>query len=129
MAKLEKIVEELEGLTLPEVAELKKMLEERWGVTAAAPIMMGAMPVAGAAGGEAEAAEEKTEFDVVLEEVGAEKIKVIKAVREINPELGLREAKEVVEGAPSTVLQGAKKEDAEAAKKSLEEAGAKVTIK
>ena len=129
MAKLEKIVEELEGLTLPEVAELKKMLEERWGVTAAAPIMMGAMPVAGAAGGEAEAAEEKTEFDVVLEEVGAEKIKVIKAVREINPELGLREAKEVVEGAPSTVLQGAKKEDAEAATKSLEEAGAKVTIK
>ena len=129
MAKLEKIVEELEGLTLPEVAELKKMLEERWGVTAAAPIMMGAMPVAGAAGGDAEAVEEKTEFDVVLEEVGAEKIKVIKAVREINPELGLREAKEVVEGAPSTVLQGAKKDDAEAAKKSLEEAGAKVTIK
>ena len=86
MANLEQIVEQLEALTLPEVAELKKMLEDRWGVTAAAPVMMGAMPLGG--GAAPEAVEEQIEFDVVLEEVGAEKIKVIKAVREINPGLG-----------------------------------------
>lgn len=127
MADLDKIVEQLEKLTLPQVAELKTMLEERWGVTAAAPMVMGAMPMAGAVA--AEEVGEKTEFDVVLEDVGAEKVKVIKAVREINPELGLREAKEVVEGAPAAVLQGANKEAAEAAKKTLEDAGAKASVK
>lgn len=126
MADLEKIITQLEELTLPEVAELKSLLEDRWGVTAAAPMMMGAMPMAAAA---AEAEEEKSEFDVVLEDVGAEKIKVIKAVREINPELGLREAKEVVESAPAPVVQGVTKEEAEAAKKTLEDAGAKVAVK
>ena len=128
MADLNKIVDQLNKLTLPEVAELKKMLEELWGVTAAAPMVMGAMPMGGGAA-VAEAVEEKTEFDVVLEDVGAEKIKVIKAVREINPELGLREAKEVVEGAPAPVVHGVNKEDAAAAKKVLEEAGAKASIK
>jgi len=128
MADLETIVTQIEALTLPEVAELKSMLEERWGVTAAAPMMMGAMPMAAGAGA-VEAAEEQTEFDVVLEEVGAEKIKVIKAVREINPELGLREAKEVVESAPAPVIQAVNKDDAAAAKKVLEEAGAKVSVK
>lgn len=127
MADIEKLIEQLEELTLPQVAELKTMLEERWGVTAAAPMMVGAMPAAGAAA--AEAVEEKTEFDVVLEDVGAEKVKVIKAVREVNPELGLREAKEVVESAPAAVVQGLAKDDAEAAKKTLEDAGAKVSVK
>jgi large subunit ribosomal protein L7/L12 len=127
VSDFDKIIEQLETLTLPQVAELVKTLEERWGVSAAAPVMMGAMPMMGAPA--AEAVEEQTEFEVVLAEVGAEKIKVIKAVREVNPTLGLKEAKDVVEGAPSSILQGVNKEDAERAKKIIEEAGAKVTIK
>ena len=126
MADYEALAKELEKLSLPEVAEAVKFLEERWGVSAAAPMMMGAMP---AMGGAAEAVEEKTEFDVVLEDVGPEKIKVIKAVREVNATLGLKEAKEVVESAPATILEGATKEDAEAAQKVLEGAGAKVAVK
>jgi large subunit ribosomal protein L7/L12 len=127
MSDYEKIIEQLEKLTLPQVAELVKTLEERWGVSAAAPMMMGAMPMGAAPA--AEAVEEQTEFEVVLSDVGAEKIKVIKAVREVNPTLGLKEAKDVVESAPSSILQGVNKEDAERAKKIIEDAGAKVAIK
>jgi large subunit ribosomal protein L7/L12 len=127
MAEFEALALEVEKLSLPEAAEFVKFLEDRWGVSAAAPMMMGAMP--GMAGGAAEAAEEQTEFDVVLEDVGPEKIKVIKAVREVNGTLGLKEAKEVVESAPAAIVEGANKEDAEAAKKTLEAAGAKVSIK
>jgi large subunit ribosomal protein L7/L12 len=126
MADYEKLAEQVEKLSLPEVSEFVKFLEDRWGVTAAAPMMMGAMPGAAAP---AEAAEEQTAFDVVLEDVGPEKIKVIKAVREVNNALGLKEAKEVVESAPAPILQGANREDAEAAKKVLEEAGAKASLK
>ncbi len=126
MADLEKLVEQIEELSLPEVAELKDMLEERWGVSAAAPMMVG-MP--GAMPGAAEAEEEKTEFDVMLEDVGPEKIKVIKAVREVNKALGLKDAKEVVESAPAAILEGATKEEAEAAAKVLEDAGAKASLK
>ncbi|MFQ5459901.1 MAG: 50S ribosomal protein L7/L12 [Anaerolineae bacterium] len=125
MADYEKLAGQVEKLSLPEVAEFVKFLEERWGVSAAAPMMMGAMP--GGAG--AEAAEEKTAFDVVLEDIGPEKIKVIKAVREVNGSLGLKEAKEVVESAPAPILQGIGKDDAEAAQKTLEGAGAKASIK
>jgi len=128
MADFDKLIEQIEKLSLPEVAELVKTLEERWGVSAAAPVMMGAMPGMGA-GGAVEEEAEQTEFKVVLEDIGAEKIKVIKAVREINPSLGLREAKEVVEGAPSDILEGVNKEEAEAAKKTLEGAGAKASLK
>ena len=127
MADYEKIITEIEKLKLPEVAELVKALEERWGVSAAAPMMMGAMPAMG--GAPAEAVEEQTEFDVMLEDIGPEKIKVIKAVREVNATLGLKEAKDVVESAPAAILQGANKADAEAAKKVLEDAGAKASIK
>jgi large subunit ribosomal protein L7/L12 len=127
MADLAKIQEQLSELTLAEAAELVKSLEEAWGVSAAAPVMMGGMPMMGGEGAAVE--EEKTEFDVVLEDVGAEKIKVIKAVREVNPGLGLKEAKEVVESAPTAVLESMTKEDAESAKATLEAAGAKVAIK
>lgn len=127
MADFDSLIEEIEKLTLPEVAELVHMLEERWGVSAAAPVAVAAVGGVGAGG--AEAAEEKTEFDVVLEDIGAEKIKVIKAVREVNQSLGLREAKEVVESAPAPILEAVTKEEAEAAQKTLEEAGAKVVIK
>lgn len=126
MADLSKIKEQLDELTLVEAAELVSLLEEAWGVSAAAPVMMGAVA---AGGGEAAVAEEQTEFDLVLEDVGAQKIKVIKAVREVNPSLGLKEAKDVVESAPTSVLSGVQKEEAEAAGKTLEEAGAKVSIK
>jgi large subunit ribosomal protein L7/L12 len=125
MADYEALAAELEKLTLPEASGLVKFLEDRWGVSAAAPMMMGAMPAAAAA----EAVEEQTEFDVVLDDIGPEKIKVIKAVREVNASLGLKEAKEVVESAPAAILTGANKDDAAAAKKVLEEAGAKVSIK
>jgi len=128
MADLAKIKEQLDGLTLVEAAELVKVLEEAWGVSAAAPVMMGAMPAGGGGDAAADAAEQ-TEFALVLEDVGAQKIKVIKAVREVNPSLGLKEAKEVVEGAPTNVLEGVNREDAEAAGKKLEEAGAKVSVK
>lgn len=122
MADLEKIVEELSGLTLMEAAELTELLEEKWGVSAAAPAA-GMMAMAGAPGAAAEEAEEKTEFDVILKEVGPKKINVIKEVRAMT-NLGLREAKEVVDGAPSTILEAVSKEAAEEAKGKLEEAGA-----
>jgi len=126
MADLEKIVEDLSGLTLLEAAELTKMLEEKWGVSAAAP-MAGAMPMAGAPGA-AEEAEEQTEFDVVLKEIGPKKINVIKEVRALT-NLGLREAKEVVDGAPSTILEAVNKESAEEARAKLEEVGAVIEVK
>ena len=124
MADLNKIVEDLSSLTVLEAAELSKLLEEKWGVSAAAPIAVAAAPVAG---GDAPA-EEKTEFDVELAEAGSNKIAVIKEVRTITG-LGLKEAKDLVEGAPKPLKQGVKKEDAETMKKSLEAAGAKVELK
>ena len=124
MADLNKIVEDLSSLTVLEAAELSKMLEEKWGVSAAAPVAVAAAP---AAGGESPA-EEKSEFDVVLAESGSNKIAVIKEVRTITG-LGLKEAKDLVEGAPKPLKQGVKKDDAEAMKKSLEAAGAKVELK
>ena len=125
----EKVMEMVEQMTVLELNDLVKALEEKFGVTASAPVMMGAMPAAAGAAADAEPAEEKTEFDVVLVDAGATKINVIKAVREINPQLGLVEAKTLVESAPKAVLEAAKKEAADAAKKKLEEAGAKVELK
>ena len=125
MADLNKIVEDLSSLTVLEAAELSKLLEEKWGVSAAAPVAVAAAPAAG--GGDA-AAEEKTEFDIELTESGSNKIAVIKEVRTITG-LGLKEAKDLVEGAPKPLKQGVKKEEAEEMKKSLEAAGAKVTLK
>ena len=125
MADLNKIVEDLSSLTVLEAAELSKLLEEKWGVSAAAPVAVAAAPAVG--GGEA-AAEEKTEFDIELSESGSNKIAVIKEVRTITG-LGLKEAKDLVEGAPKPLKQGVKKEEAEEMKKSLEAAGAKVTLK
>ena len=125
MADLNKIVEDLSSLTVMEAAELSKLLEEKWGVSAAAPVAVAAAPAAGA--GEA-AAEEKTEFDIELSESGSNKIAVIKEVRTITG-LGLKEAKDLVEGAPKPLKQGVKKEEAEEMKKALEAAGAKVTLK
>lgn len=126
MADLEAIAENLSGLTVMEAAELVKMLEEKWGVSAAAPV---AVAAAGAApGAAAEAAEEKTEFDVVLKDVGGKKINVIKAVREVTS-LGLKEAKELVESAPKAVKEGVTKEEADEIKKKFEEQGATVEIK
>ena len=127
MADLEKIVESLSELTLLEAAELTKMLEEKWGVSAAAPMAMAAMPGMMAAGGEAAAAEEKTEFDVVLKEVGPKKINVIKEVRALTA-LGLKEAKEVVDNL-GTIMEAVSKEAADEAKAKLEEAGAVVELK
>jgi len=125
----EKLIESLEKMTVLELNGLVKSLEEKWGVSAAAPVAMGFAPGAGAAGGGAAAAEEeKTEFDVVLTEAGANKIQVIKAVRELTS-LGLKEAKDLVEAAPKAVKEGVSKDDAAAAKAKLEEAGAKVEIK
>ena len=126
MADLAKIVEDLSSLTVLEAAELSKMLEEKWGVSAAAPVAVAA--VAGGAGGAAEAAEEKTEFDVVLADAGAQKINVIKEVRAITG-LGLKEAKDLVEAAPKPVKEGVSKDEAEEIKKKLEAAGAKVELK
>ena len=125
MADLNKIVEDLSSLTVLEAAELSKLLEEKWGVSAAAPVAVASAPAAG--GGEA-AAEEKTEFDIELAESGSNKIAVIKEVRTITG-LGLKEAKDLVEGAPKPLKQGVKKEEAEEMKKALEAAGAKVTLK
>jgi large subunit ribosomal protein L7/L12 len=127
MADLAKIVEDLSSLTVLEAAELSKLLEEKWGVSAAAPV---AVAVAGgAAGGAAAAAEEeKTEFDVILVDAGANKINVIKEVRAITG-LGLKEAKDLVEGAPKPIKEGVNKEEAEDVKKKLEAAGAKVEVK
>ncbi len=125
MADLDKIVDDLSSLTVLEAAELSKMLEEKWGVSAAAPVAVAAAPAAGS--GDAPA-EEKSEFDVVLSEAGSNKIAVIKEVRTITG-LGLKEAKDLVEGAPKPLKQGVKKDEAEAMKKSLETAGAKVELK
>ncbi len=124
--KVQKLVDAVKELSLMEVSELVSALEETFGVTAAAPMMMGAMP-AGAAG--AAPVEEKDEFDVILKEAGSNKIAAIKAVRTLKPELGLGDAKTFVESAPKPVLEGAKKEDAQAAKKTLEEAGCVVELK
>lgn len=129
MADLEKIVEELSGLTLLEAAELKTLLEEKWGVTAASGGGMMMMAAgAGAAAAPVEEAEEQTEFNVVLSDVGPKKINVIKVIRTIT-NLGLKEAKELVESAPSTVLEAVTKEAAADAKAKLEEEGAKVDVK
>jgi large subunit ribosomal protein L7/L12 len=125
MADLAKIVEDLSNLTVLEAAELSKMLEEKWGVSAAAPV---AVAAAGGAAAPAEAAEEKTEFDVILAEAGANKINVIKEVRAITG-LGLKEAKDLVEAAPKAVKEGISKGEAEDIKKKLEDAGAKVDVK
>ena len=125
MADLNKIVEDLSSLTVLEAAELSKLLEEKWGVSAAAPLAVAAAP---ASGSEEAAAEEKTEFDIELSESGSNKIAVIKEVRTITG-LGLKEAKDLVEGAPKPLKQGVKKEEAEEMKKALEAAGAKVTLK
>ena len=125
MADLEKIAENLSELTVMEAASLVKMLEEKWGVSAAAPVAIAAGAVAGAG---AAAEEEQTEFEVVLTEVGAKKINVIKVVREVTS-LGLKEAKDLVDGAPKTVKEGVTKEEAEEAKKKFEAVGAKVELK
>jgi len=130
MADMNAIVEQLSGLTVLEVAGLVKQLEEKWGVSAAAPVTMAAAPAGGAGGGApAAAAEEKTTFDVILKEMGANKIGVIKEVRAAVPGLGLAEAKALVEGAPKTMKEGVTKEEAEEIKKKVEAAGAKVEIK
>ena len=126
MADLAKIVDDLSALTVLEAAELSKLLEEKWGVSAAAPVAMAAMPAGG--GDTGGAAEEKDEFDVVLTEAGASKINVIKEVRGITG-LGLKEAKDLVEGAPKPVKEGASKAEAEEIKGKLEAAGAKVELK
>jgi large subunit ribosomal protein L7/L12 len=123
-AKFEKLVAEIEKMSVLDLAELVKILEKKFGVSAAAPAMM----VAGGTGAAAPAAEEKDSFDVELTEGGANKINVIKVVREVT-EMGLKEAKDLVDGAPKVIKEGLKKEEAEALKKKLEEAGAKVTLK
>ena len=130
MSKLEKIVDDLSALTVLEAAELSKLLEEKWGVSAAAPVAVAAAPGAAAGGGApAEAAEEQTEFTVVLTGGGDKKINVIKEVRSVRPDLGLKEAKDLVEGAPQNVKENVSKQEAEEIKKKLEEAGASVQIK
>ncbi|MBK8210574.1 MAG: 50S ribosomal protein L7/L12 [Rhodospirillales bacterium] len=126
MANLEQLVDQLSALSVLEAAQLSKMLEEKWGVSAAAPVAMAAAPAAAAAA--AEPVEEQTEFDVVLTVVGDKKINVIKEVRAVT-NLGLKEAKDLVEAAPKTVKEGLKKEEAEQIKKKLEEAGATVEVK
>ena len=127
MANLEKLVDDLSALTVLEAAELSKLLEDKWGVSAAAPVAAAAP--AGAAAAPAEAAEEQTEFTVVLTAGGDKKINVIKEVRSVRPDLGLKEAKDLVEGAPQNVKENVSKQEAEEVKKKLEEAGASVTIK
>ena len=123
MADINKIAEELGTLTILEAADLVKLLEEKWGVSAAAPV------AAAAAAAPAEAEEEKTEFNVVLTEAGANKIAVIKAVREVKTGLGVVDAKKLVEGTPAVILEAVSKDEANAAKAKLEEAGAKVDVK
>ncbi|MGQ9494528.1 MAG: 50S ribosomal protein L7/L12 [Anaerolineae bacterium] len=130
--KTQEIIEAIEKLSVLELVELKKALEERWGVTAAAPVMAAvataAAPAAAAAAVAPAAEEEQTEFEIILKEIGPEKIKVIKVVRELT-NLGLKESKELVESAPASVKKGVSKEEAQAAKAKLEEAGAVVEIK
>ena len=124
MSKIETFIEEIKSMTVLELSELVKAIEEEFGVSAATPVMV----AGGAVAGGAAAAEEKTEFDVVLVDAGAAKLNVVKVVKEVTG-LGLKEAKDMVDGAPKTVKEGASKEDAEALKAKLEEAGAKVEIK
>ena len=126
--KLEKIVEMLDGLTLLEAAELSKMLQAKWGVSAAAPMAVAAMPMAAAAAEAVEEVEEKTEFDVILKDVGPKKIQVIKAVRTFRADLGLKEAKELVDSAPVKVLEGVPKDQAESAANALKEQDAVAEI-
>ena len=126
MPDLEKLAEDLSALTVLEAADLSKMLEEKWGVSAAAPVAVAAAP--GAADGGSDASEEQTEFDVILASFGEKKINVIKEVRGITG-LGLKEAKDLVEGAPKPVKEGVTKDEAEELKKKLEEAGATVELK
>jgi large subunit ribosomal protein L7/L12 len=128
MSKLEKLVDELSTLTVLEAADLSKLLEEKWGVSAAAPVAVAAAG-GGAAAPAAEVAEEQTEFTVILTAGGDKKINVIKEVRSVRPDLGLKEAKDLVEGAPQNVKENVSKQEAEEVKKKLEEAGASVTIK
>ena len=127
MSKLDKIVEELSSLTVLEAADLAKLLEEKWGVSAAAPVAVAA--AGGAAAAPAEAVEEQTEFTVMLMAGGDKKINVIKEVRGVRSDLGLKEAKDLVEGAPQPVKENISKQEAEEIKKKLEEAGATVAIK
>ena len=130
MADTDKLVEQLSSLSVLDIAGLVKQLEEKWGVSAAAPVAVAAGPApAGGAGGAAAAAEEKTTFDVILKEMGSNKIAVIKEVRGAVPGLGLAEAKALVEGAPKTIKEGVTKEEADEIKKKIEAAGAKVEIK
>jgi large subunit ribosomal protein L7/L12 len=130
MADTNKLVEQLSEMSVLDIAGLVKQLEEKWGVSAAAPVAAAAAPVAGAAGGAAAApAEEKATFDVILQEMGANKIGVIKEVRSAVPGLGLAEAKALVEGAPKTIKEGVTKQEAEEIKKKIEAAGAKVEVK
>jgi len=129
MADTDKIVEQLSGLTVLEIAGLVKQLEEKWGVSAAAPVAMAAPPAAGGGGAATPAAEEKTTFEVILKEMGTNKIGVIKEVRSAVPGLGLAEAKALVEGAPKTIKEGVTKAEADEMKKKIEAAGAKVEIK
>ena len=126
MSKLEKLVEELSTLSVLEAAELSKLLEEKWGVSAAAPVAVAAV---GGAAAPVEAAEEQTEFTVVLVDGGDKKINVIKEVRGVRPDLGLKEAKDLVEGAPQNVVENVSKQQAEEISKKLTEAGAKIQIK
>ena len=130
MAKLEKLVEDLSSLTVLEAAELSKLLEEKWGVSAAAPVAAAAAAPGGAGGAAApaEAAEEQTEFTVTLTSGGDKRINVIKEVRSVRPDLGLKEAKDLVEGAPQPVKENVSKQEAEEVKKKLEAAGATVTV-
>src|SRR6266436_2147836 len=130
MADTDKLVEQLSGLSVLEIAGLVKQLEEKWGVSAAPPVAVAAAPTGGgAAAGAPAAAEEKTTFDVILKEMGANKIAVIKEIRAAVPGLGLAEAKALVEGAPKTIKEGVTKQEADEIKKKVESAGAKVEIK
>jgi large subunit ribosomal protein L7/L12 len=129
MADTDKIVEQLSGLSVLEIAGLVKQLEEKWGVSAAAPVAVAAAPAGGGGAAAAPAAEEKTTFEVILKEMGANKIGVIKEVRSAVPGLGLAEAKALVEGAPKTIKDGVTKAEADEIKKKVEAAGAKVEIK
>ena len=129
MANLEKLVDDLSALTVLEAAELSKLLEEKWGVSAAAPVAVAAAGPAAGGAAPAEAAEEQTEFTVVLTAGGDKKINVVKEVRGVRPDLGLKEAKDLVEAAPANVKENVSKQEAEEIKKKLEEAGASVSIK
>jgi large subunit ribosomal protein L7/L12 len=128
MANIDQIAEELDKLTLLEASQLSKLLQEKWGVSAAAPVAVAAMPGAGAGAGAAAAVEEKTEFDVILQAAGEKKIQVIKVVRELTG-LGLKEAKELVDSAPKPVKEKIAKAEAEDVRKKLEEQGATVAVK